>query len=387
MKKPIKLLIISVFIISAGYAQKTEIGKPAPKIEIEKWIYPEILVENFDVKRKIPDDLKGKVIVLDFWFTKCAPCVASIPHLNSLAKKYPDVVFLSISFEFEGVLKDFLSENILYYPVGSDVQERVIKAFGVTGYPHTFVITGDNRIAWDGSPFQLSEEVLDFFTGRDTGQSLDVVKENETKTSSQAYTFTITENTTHDPQSSYTHTYPWDINIYNKNLGDILEQYSKIGKSRMIKNDSSLLKKRYDITLKADKDYVTAANCPEIIKYLLPDALGSGLNEIKVDTVYYLLSVVNDSLASMHKSNQPGTGITFRFDNWEARGITLEGIKQLFEDKYGVLTETDKNNNMRFDIMLPVNDFEEAKETLANEYGIGFKKVRGELDFLEIGEK
>lgn len=387
MKNLVNVLIILVFMFSTAYGQTTKTGKPAPEIKIEKWIYPEIQVNDFEVKRKIPGDLKGKLIVLDFWFTKCAPCVASIPHLNSLAKKYPDVVFLSISFELEGVLKDFLSENIMYYPVGSDVQGDVIKAFGVTDYPHTFLISADNRIVWEGSPFQLNEGILDVYTGSDTRHNLNMIKESETEVKNQAYTFTITENTTHDPQSSYTHTYLWDINIYNKSLSDIISQYFNIGRPRMIINDSSLLKKRFDVTLKADRNYVTAANCPEIIKYLLPEALGSGLDQIKLDTVYYLLTIANDSLARKHKSDQPGTGITFRFDNWEARGVSLEGVKRFFEDKYGILVEVEKENNERFDIMLPVNNLTEAKETLLNKYGIGLTKTSGKIDFFVIGKK
>ncbi len=337
MRKISKLLLIVSIVISVAYGQKTEIGKPAPEINIEKWIYPGIQVPDFDVNRKIPDNLNGKIIVLDFWFTKCAPCVASIPHLNSLAKRYPDIIFLSISFEFEGVLKDFLSENILYYPVGSDVSEKTIKAFGVSGYPQTFVITGDGRIAWKGSPFQLDEEILDFLTGKTTLKSLDDISDNETNAETPAYSFTITENTTHDPKSSYSHTSPWEINIYNNNLESIIKQYYKVSSQRIIVNDTTMLNKRYNITLKADKNFVTAANCPEILKYFLVDALDLQIKEVQIDTVCHSLTIINDSLSGLCRSNQKGTGITFRFNNWEARGISLDGIKKFLEDKYGLL--------------------------------------------------
>jgi len=54
---------------------QVEVGEIAPVISVEKW------VDNPDYEfRKI----KNKAVVLDFWFTACAPCVYTIPHLNEL---------------------------------------------------------------------------------------------------------------------------------------------------------------------------------------------------------------------------------------------------------------------------------------------------------------
>src|ERR1035438_8417675 len=44
------------------------------------------------------DKLKGKVVVLEFWQTACAPCIEAIPHLNELVGQFSNrVVFISIS--------------------------------------------------------------------------------------------------------------------------------------------------------------------------------------------------------------------------------------------------------------------------------------------------
>ena len=54
-------------------------GKPAPELQLNGWINSKAL----NLKQ-----LKGKIVVLDFWATWCGPCIASIPHTNELMEKY-----------------------------------------------------------------------------------------------------------------------------------------------------------------------------------------------------------------------------------------------------------------------------------------------------------
>ena len=56
------------------------LGKPMPKLELSNWIGKEVK----------PEDMKGRIIVIDYWATWCGPCIASIPHNNEVAKKYKD---------------------------------------------------------------------------------------------------------------------------------------------------------------------------------------------------------------------------------------------------------------------------------------------------------
>ena len=86
-------------------------------------------------------NLKGKVVILNFWFTTCPPCIAEIPQLNTIVKKYDPakVVFLSITFNEAPQVKDFLKHNKFDYHHLVD-GKKVCDDYHVFGYPTHMVI-------------------------------------------------------------------------------------------------------------------------------------------------------------------------------------------------------------------------------------------------------
>jgi len=129
-------------------------GKQAPRMSVDKWIT--------ELK-----DTKGKVIVVDFFFTGCPPCRAAIPHMNELAAHYgEDVVVVGVSWEnestFEAGRNRFKSDfDAVKYAVGLDTSRNTIKAFGVKSYPCIAVISADNVVRWQGHPSSLDASVMD----------------------------------------------------------------------------------------------------------------------------------------------------------------------------------------------------------------------------------
>lgn len=90
------------------------------------------------------EDLRGKVVVLDFWGTWCRPCVDSVPSLRSMHKKYskePSFVLLGISSDREeDVWKEFTEKNKMVWPQYLDQDRRIHRAFGVRAFPTYIVI-------------------------------------------------------------------------------------------------------------------------------------------------------------------------------------------------------------------------------------------------------
>lgn len=109
---------------------------------------PPFSVVTMDGQRVSFDDLQGKVVLIDFWATWCAPCRASIPHMREIAKKFQDqpLVILSVSLDSdEQKWKDFVAQNgmtWLHYRDGG-FKGPIASLFAVNAIPHTFTVDAD----------------------------------------------------------------------------------------------------------------------------------------------------------------------------------------------------------------------------------------------------
>jgi peroxiredoxin len=94
------------------------------------------------------ESVRGKVVVFNFWFTTCPPCIQELPELNELYEKYKDnkdIVFAAITFEKYEKISKFLEKYTLAYPVvgeASNFSQTISR--GV--YPTNVIIGRDGVI-------------------------------------------------------------------------------------------------------------------------------------------------------------------------------------------------------------------------------------------------
>lgn len=111
------------------------------------------------------EDLKGKVVVLDFWGTWCRPCVDSVPSLRSMHKKYskePSFVLIGISSDSdEETWKQFTEENKMVWPQYRDKDRKIHRAFGIRAFPTYVVIDHEGivRFMSIGSSWERSADL------------------------------------------------------------------------------------------------------------------------------------------------------------------------------------------------------------------------------------
>jgi len=111
---------------------------------------PQFDVPDIDAKWLNTGELKGKVIVLNFWFIGCVGCMGEIPKLSALADKYRDngdIVFVAIANNTPQELRIFRSrEKFNYRYVGQGLS--LVKMFGFGSYPKNVVIGRDGKIVY-----------------------------------------------------------------------------------------------------------------------------------------------------------------------------------------------------------------------------------------------
>jgi len=92
-------------------------------------------------------DLRGKVVVLNFWFIKCAPCVMEMPELNEIVGMYDtqDVVFLGITFDSKQLVEQFLQNTAFKYTIAPNAHDA-IGIYGVQSFPTNMVINQEGQI-------------------------------------------------------------------------------------------------------------------------------------------------------------------------------------------------------------------------------------------------
>jgi thiol-disulfide isomerase/thioredoxin len=142
-------------------ADPLAIGSPAPPLLVETWV-------KGDPVNGIE---KGKVYVIEFWGTACAPCIKCMPHLTEVQRKHPDVIFVALSDEPERDIRDFVAKHDkdMGFRVAHDGKARMwkawMKAADLQGIPTAFIVDGAGRVAWFGQAAKLDEPLRQILAG------------------------------------------------------------------------------------------------------------------------------------------------------------------------------------------------------------------------------
>lgn len=117
-------------------------------------IVPDFSIETLDGEVLSADDLRGRVVLLDFWATWCVPCIQALPDLERLHKRMDDKPFALVSVSRDQDLRDlekFLEEHTLDGYLTWDAHGEIGQLFGVSSLPTYVVVGPEGRILYRAS--------------------------------------------------------------------------------------------------------------------------------------------------------------------------------------------------------------------------------------------
>ncbi len=148
------LLVVVAMVLLRQKQGPVAIGQPAPAFTFT----------TFDGQKITPTDMKGKVVLLNFWASWCKPCEQEAADLQTAWEYYQprgDVIFAGLAWtDTERASLAYLKKFNITYPNGPDLGTTISQAYRITGVPETYIIDKNGKLAsMKLSPYTSVDEI------------------------------------------------------------------------------------------------------------------------------------------------------------------------------------------------------------------------------------
>lgn len=153
------LLAVVAFLILLAFGLRTRGAGP-----VSQGLAPSFTLPLFDGGQLSLEELRGKVVVINFWASWCGPCLDEAPILEQVWREYENrgVVFVGVDYvDTEPEARAYIKRFDITYPNGPDLGSKIAQAYRIRGVPETYFVNQDGRLAKNRiGPFSSQAELV-----------------------------------------------------------------------------------------------------------------------------------------------------------------------------------------------------------------------------------
>src|SRR3990172_1477945 len=130
-------LVLALLALLAWGLKKAQAGP------VESGLAPDFSLTGFDGRKVTLSELRGQVVIINFWASWCPPCREEAAYLEQTWRKYQDkgVVFIGVDYvDTEKEALAYIAEFDITYLNGPDIGTRISQAYNIQGVPETFFV-------------------------------------------------------------------------------------------------------------------------------------------------------------------------------------------------------------------------------------------------------
>jgi uncharacterized protein (TIGR03435 family) len=397
-------------VVSVASAQGTEIhsnalkpGAPAPALTFSH------LLQVPEGTRVDWPALRGKVVVMEFWATWCAPCIGEIPVLNALAASVDPkkVQFLSVDDEDPAVVEAFLKKKSISGWIGIDTTGALYERYGVIARPTTMVFDPEGRVvSTTARPEEMKGEQLTALAdgkavtlGGDADPKMKAVMDaamsqaiseqtgGQAGPSSALFEILLSRTDNKDSSGGRPHVMwlgPGKLEITNASALVLLEQGAGIASTRIV-SEGKLPETQYN--LHVDAPNTDAKELARSIELAIGSGAGLHIEHQTATREAYVLKVAPGAKDHLIQSSSQGISFfdpktqTLRYIN-----ASLDQVASAIEKAVGmpVVNETALTGRVTLDLKVDPKDISSLSDALEKDLGLTLMRAERPIETVTI---